>query len=286
MPSLRLPGERMGLGYVWLMFLSPLLLFVFGAALLGLGLWRHVNSVAAIGGVALVGCLILPRMQGSFEIGPGGIKGDLENDIFREVLRKAIETGHDADEALELAVGATGPTGPTGPSGPSRRETANSIRAAAIESSTPIAPLSAYWSNFATTYAEQTVQESVLAEQTVHAIIDRVASEKKWRVARGARVNLVGTSAYRVFDFVLATRKGNIFVDVAKFATPQQLGLRMQMMMATLERPAREEIAVRAALIVVPNGALGDAVVPALDFVEAVEVGQLEQKLRELAPGD
>jgi hypothetical protein len=50
-------------------------------------------------------------MQGQFEIGSGGIKGSVEVDIFVEVLRKAVDSGFPADEALELASGATAPTG-------------------------------------------------------------------------------------------------------------------------------------------------------------------------------
>jgi hypothetical protein len=55
--------------------LGPMLLLAGGVVLLVMGFWRHVDSVAAIGAVGIVASLILPRMQGAFKIGSGGIEG-------------------------------------------------------------------------------------------------------------------------------------------------------------------------------------------------------------------
>ena len=46
-------------------------------------------------------------MQGAFEIGLAGIKGDLENEVYREVIEKARESGLGAERAIELAADAT-----------------------------------------------------------------------------------------------------------------------------------------------------------------------------------
>jgi hypothetical protein len=105
-PNLKLPGARTGFAYLWAIALGPVLLLATGVALLVMGFIRHVDSVAAIGAVALVASLLLPRMQGAFKIGPGGIEGDLENEFFREVIRQARESGQDAESALELGFDA------------------------------------------------------------------------------------------------------------------------------------------------------------------------------------
>jgi hypothetical protein len=45
------------------------LLLAAGVVLLVMGFWRHVDSVAAIGAIGIVASLVLPPMQGAFEIG-------------------------------------------------------------------------------------------------------------------------------------------------------------------------------------------------------------------------
>jgi hypothetical protein len=54
--------------------------------LLVMGFVRHVDSVAAIDAIGIVASLLVPRMQGAFKIGPGGIEGDLEKDVYRGVI--------------------------------------------------------------------------------------------------------------------------------------------------------------------------------------------------------
>jgi hypothetical protein len=74
------------------------------------------SSIAVIGAVAIVLGLLLPRMQGAFEVGPTGVKGNLGFDIFLEVVRQGLAAGLPPEETLELAEeAATGATGPTGP---------------------------------------------------------------------------------------------------------------------------------------------------------------------------
>jgi hypothetical protein len=57
-----------------------------GVPLLVMGFVRHVDSVAAIDAIGIVASLLVPRMQGAFKIGPGGIEGDLEKDVYRGVI--------------------------------------------------------------------------------------------------------------------------------------------------------------------------------------------------------
>jgi uncharacterized membrane protein len=49
--------------------LGPVLLLAAGVVLLVMGFWRRVDSVAAIGAIGIVASLVLPPMQGAFEIG-------------------------------------------------------------------------------------------------------------------------------------------------------------------------------------------------------------------------
>jgi hypothetical protein len=264
------------------MFLSPVLLLVAGIALEGVGFWRQSDSVAAIGAVAIVAALLLPRMAGRFEMGPAGIKGDLENETFVAVLRTATNTGLDPDRALELAAGATGPTGPasvgegeqerllaatgptgatglahprglTGPAGP------NDVRSRLVQD-----------------LAAKTVGESVLLERATAEIVQRVAAEKRWRVARGVRVERVDlqNGAYAVFDFVIETRKGPVFVETAAVRKPESLIVKTNAVAAALR--GREWL---EAFIVVPDGSIFVRPIPE---VQIVEVGQLEERLREV----
>jgi hypothetical protein len=53
MPSLKLPGARTGVVYVWAMFLGPVLLLIAGVTFLAMGLWLDVDRVAAIGAIGM-----------------------------------------------------------------------------------------------------------------------------------------------------------------------------------------------------------------------------------------
>jgi hypothetical protein len=215
-PNLKLPGARTGFAYLWAIALGPVLLLATGVALLVMGFIRHVDSVAAIGAVAIVASLLLPRMQGAFKIGPGGIEGDLENEFFREVIRQARESGQDAESALELGFDAERALPPPAATSMHLWElvrTTGASRGAVRR-----------WSPIAEALASEVVQESVRLGRDTATIVERVAQEKRWQVKRNVRVqSAAGGSAYRIFDFVITTRKGLIFVDSAIARQPEGL---------------------------------------------------------------
>jgi hypothetical protein len=284
MPALRLPGRRTGLSYVWLMFLSPLLLVLGGIIILAIGLWRHTDGVAVIGAVSIVAGLLLPRMQGQFEVGPGGIKGAIEVDIFFGVLKRAVDSGMQAEEALELATGAA-----------EQATAAESVGAFAATGERRLLqwPRSAFdrwsyqvhsqaWSDFTRRTLAEEVASTVFAasvslDRDVAAIVERVAARKRWQVGRNVRRQLPGDppGRFRIFDFVLQTRKGSIFLETAILRTPEALVGRVH----TIADALPEE-GVLGAFIVVPDDSISGHPHPEVDIVE---VGRLEKTLSEIS---
>jgi hypothetical protein len=294
------PGRRIVSVEVWLGALSPVLLSLAGGLLLGLGLWRGVDSVSVIGAIALVTGLILPRLKGAFEIGPGGIKGDLGNDLFTAVFRKGLESGLPAEGAAELAAGATGPTGAvglpipqtgfagatgaTGPEGAVSPATGLAGPLGPTGSVSPggggsLGPTGAtgpadsdwWYRTYVDQVASQVVSASVALQQAAQEIIERVAAEKKWRVSRDMRVER-DDGRFRIFDLYIQTRKGPIYVETGVFGSAEALAQRS----AAIDEAVRDREKV-GALIVVPDCTMHGRFAPE---VEVVEVGQLEELLR------
>jgi hypothetical protein len=270
MPTVTLPGQRTGVAYIWLIVLSPILLLLFSLALLAIGLWRDVDSVAVIGAVGVVASLILPRMQGTVEIGPGGVKGDLEGEIFREVILKGLEQGLPAEDTLELAADAS-VAGPR-----AFRDDEAALRF--WGDVTPWTSTSASWfrsgrSEIARQLGSAMVAQSVVLDRDTGAIVERVAQKKKWSVGREVRVEAMEGRGYRIFDFVITTRKGPIFIETGVFSR-RTLVERARAIASFLR--GRE---VLATLMVVPDGTNADHPDP---DVHVVEISRLEGLLSEL----
>jgi len=264
MPGVQLPGARTGLVHLWAVMLGPLQLLVAGVALLVIGLWGEVDSVAAIGAIGIVASLILPRMKGTFEIGSSGFKGDLENDIYREVIQMARDRGIPAEQAIEFAAGASGP----GATFDAAWRTASAWHVSSPHSATR-------W-RLVERLANEFVGESVRLERECALIVERIAEERGWEVRREVRrVVPEGQTAY-IFDFVVTTGAGRVFIDAVNFREPQALSDRVTAMSAALR-----DHAFLAAFVVVPNTRVAAAYVP--ENLAIVPVGDLERRLREIA---
>jgi hypothetical protein len=266
MPSLKPPGARFGLAYLWAIVLSPMLLLAAEAILLGLGFWRHVDSVAAIGAIGIVASLILPRMEGAFEIGPAGIKGGLESEFFRAVIGKALEVGEEPEGAIEMAIDAVPPAGGW---------LASQASAAVVVDPPWSTHVRATRARVADLLADQVVGESVRLQNDTAAIVDRVANERKWRVNRNVRMPLAGDEVgYRILDFVIETPKGTVFIETVNFRTPDGLSGPLSHIDAALR--GHEFL---ATLVVVPTRKFAIREHPNVDVVP---VGDLERRLREI----
>jgi hypothetical protein len=110
-------------------------------------------------------------------------------------------------------------------------------------------------------------------ERDVSAIVERVAAKKRWQVGRevSRRLEDDPQKRFRIFDFVIQTRKGSVFVDTAVLRTPEALVTRVHAIADALP-----EEGVLAAFIVVPNGSISGH--PGHE-VDIVEVGKLEATL-------
>jgi hypothetical protein len=274
MPRLVLPGPRTGLAYIWAIVLSPLLLLAASVALLVMGFWRHVDSVAAIGAIGVVASLVLPRMRGAFEIGPAGIKGDLDNEVYRDVIEKARDRGWDADRAIELASDTT-----RSPLPPHLRHSLGVLtelrHARWLPSADPVLRAPRY--TLADALASDVVEESERHRRQVAAIVERVAGEKGWEVTQDERVPPPpGERWDRVFDFVLGTPRGQIFMDVVIVRDPENLRTIVAAVNAVLRD--RERL---AALVVIPD--VRFPAPPTRGDPEVVRIGQLERRLREIS---
>jgi hypothetical protein len=269
MPDLRLPGARTGLVLVWAIVLSPMLLLAAGVALLVIGLWRDVDSVAAIGAIGIVGSLVLPRVQGAFEIGTSGIKADLEDDIYRSVIQQARDRGVAPEEAIELATDATArPVATLHQTWPDQwnqlYQMYGSHRLAATRAL------------LAHRLANEFVGETVRLERECAAIVERVADEKGWDVRREVRRVGPGGESH-VFDFLITTRTGSnpVFIETANFREPQAVSDKVAAISAVLG-----DQGFLAAFLVIPNTRAAGSYVP--DNLKIVPVGDLERQLREI----
>jgi hypothetical protein len=238
-------------------------------------------------------------MQGAFEIGPGGLKGDVEGDLFRGIIQKGLESGMPVDEAVELAAGATGPTAPALRSGPTGARGPTGATGATMPTGTTGArdPTSewliwnAEWAprsleatrqRLIDHMTTQIVGQQVLLDRDVSAIVERVAAEKKWGVQGGARIQREGRGSSRswTFDYVLDTAEGPIVLETAILQTPESIVAKSNAVASTVR-----ELHPLAAFIVVPNGGVSGHP-KGEGEVEIIEVGRLEQRLREFPGND
>ncbi len=109
MPELPSDYQAFRRSYRWLLSYGPWALTALGLALIGVGLFADRPgevALAAIGfGAAMcIAGVLLPRMHGSFELGPRGVKGTIEG--LPEAVRLVAIT---AKEAAEQAIPADEP---------------------------------------------------------------------------------------------------------------------------------------------------------------------------------
>jgi hypothetical protein len=169
------PGAGAARLYVWLVLGGPVLLLIAGVALTVVGLVYGSSAVAVIGALGVIAALVLPRMKGSFEFGPGGFKGGTWDEFFAEVLRLGTERGLTPADATEVAV--------------AELETARTRPSAAVA-------------------ASQRVNEAVEHEAELRHVIEAAVEHKGWQ----ARQENQSDSAYGP-DFVLETPTGIVLVE-------------------------------------------------------------------------
>jgi hypothetical protein len=252
MRPVALPGVSTARLYVWLILLSPLLLVLAGVVLLLVGLAQDHDAVAVTGAVAVVAGLLLPRMQGAFEVGPSGIKGNLgSGDIASEVLRQGLDQGVTQNKAIEWALDAGGEESPS-------RNVADAVAQVRQQA----------------TYeaARQFVNQALTLEAEVADTITRFAQEKGWNVERGTLVE-VSAGRTREIDFVIHTRGDRkLLIEVAVIRSDRGYYERAKWM--------AEAVATTDALagfVVVPVGSMHGRPV---DKVHIIEAPALEKNLR------
>ena len=118
--------------------------------------------------------------------------------------------------------------------------------------------------------------ESVRLEGECAEIVKRVADEKGWSVAHQVRVTPAQGEAFsRVFDFVITTPKGEIFIESVNFRTPEALSE----IVAAVTNALRDQKFL-AAFLVVPSTKSAAAYGP--ENVDIIPIGDLERRLREI----
>ena len=137
-----------------------------------------------------------------------------------------------------------------------------------------------WWAPTRTTIADLLaagiVDTSLRLQQDAGTIVDRVAKEKHWQVKRQVRVEAPDGQSYRIFDFVITTRKGLIFVETVILKQPDIVSRTI----ASIDQTLRDQN-VLAAFVVGPDVGFY-AYVP--ENLKVVPIGDLERRLREL-PG-
>ena len=264
MLALQAPGLRTARLYVWLVLLAPVFLFTAGAALLVIGLWQESGAVAGIGAGAVVGGLVLPRLHGAFEFGPGGVKGSQMDGFLSQLIAEGSRQGLPAEDTLDLAT-----------------EASESQRALTTELAWPEAAVSQGLAETRRRVVSQIARnfaaEAMALERRATEILRRVAERRGWELQEEVRVRMPvaeGVEAQRTVDFVIATLEGPVVVEAAVLRVPTTVARRSAWI-----NEARQALNARLALIVVPEG---DVVGQPTPNVEIVAIDQLEARLEQL----
>jgi hypothetical protein len=122
--------------------------------------------------------------------------------------------------------------------------------------------------------AAQRVGEAVIFEKRTEEVVQKMAAERGWQVARNVTVD-VGAGRTEA-DFVFETEYGNVLVETAAITRGgPALVLKSKQLAAAVER----EHAFHA-ILVVPDGSVHGTLDS--EVVKIVEVSGLEAELREL----
>jgi hypothetical protein len=109
MPELPSDYQAFRRSYRWLLLYGPWALAALGVVLIGVGLFADRPGEVAVtaigfGAAMFIAGMLLSRMRGPFELGPGGVKGAIEG--VPEALRLVVDT---AKKAAEQAIPADEP---------------------------------------------------------------------------------------------------------------------------------------------------------------------------------
>jgi hypothetical protein len=203
---------------------------VAAATLTVLGLIYESEGVATIGALGIVASLVLPRMKGVFEFGPGGFKGATWDDYFEEVLKQGAERGLTPSEAAEVATAEL-------------EAPSDSLVGMISEIRDQLAH--AVFAQVATARVDEAVEHEAEVRRTIESALEYNST---WRLRTDvgpppqATLNL---------DYVLDTGKGLVLIETL-FA--KQFGNTVHLKSYALAR-AKDALGADRAFLVVPNDA-------------------------------
>jgi hypothetical protein len=182
--------------HLWIAVNGPWLLWLTGAFIFILGLVFGNDAAITIGGVALIGGILLPRLRGDFKLGPQGIEGSLNDDFLDQVARAGQRRGLPPAKVDELVVEA-------------RAELPSSPETLQLISGTQDQSIPALMHRVATDLAEGFVEGAVAFDDAVQEAVRQV-SEDGWEVLRNPE-NPHG-AAHRA-DFLLTRDSLRVIVE-------------------------------------------------------------------------
>jgi len=259
----------------WFALHGPVLLWLSGSAMVGLGLWQSSQTLTAFGAVAVIAGILLPRLEGAFELGVQGIKGSLSTEFLGQVALSGARRGlgpAKVEELLdqaqeELAAGAVqlieGQAEP-----PSRTPSPPAIGAAS--------------QRMATELADRFVENAVQFEEEVHRSLLQISEPRSWAVEREPESMV---SSPRRADFLVEGNGRRVLVD-AYFTRNPRAFERPSGRFAThlyREHAMLHDYDASAALVVVPSGST--VIEDAVPKVKVTTLRELPTKLVEILDG-
>jgi len=214
-----------------------------------------------VGAIGVVAALLLPRLEGQFEFGPGGLKGTLNSEVVKDVLSEARQQGLPAEKTLELVEEAAGaPMGSWLP-----------LELAVM--APPLAAVAAPLIGQAARAAREWVEKVRRLGEECTRVVARVAEERGWQLRK--EVPFASAGQRESIDFVLNTETGPVLIETSVLNSPESLAAKASVMAA-----ASAGLNARAALVVMPD----DVSITASPHpqVELVEIRRLEERLRAL----
>jgi hypothetical protein len=103
-PDLPFEYREFRRSYRWLLLFGPWALAVIGVSLIGVGLFADRPSEVALtaigfGAAMTIAGVLLPRMRGPVELGPGGVKGAVEG-LPEPLMLVAVTAEHVAEQTI------------------------------------------------------------------------------------------------------------------------------------------------------------------------------------------
>jgi hypothetical protein len=249
---------------------GPLLLFAAGMLMFVVGVWRGNATATALGGVAVIFAVLLPRIRGDFKVGPTGLQGSL---IDREQFIHSVSiSGHQLGlppEKIEEYVEDARDVEPSDLVG---------LPPPADSAAAQETPRSSESDDRTNDVARKFVSDSLLLQRFVETLL-RSSAHARIEVQPAVRVDNGSGPARVLRPDIVATGDKKVVYEVKASHSPNTIRRGVEQLEMYVNALNADE-----GVLVVPDDARISRFDPTPDGIRIVTIGQLLSELADRSP--